>query len=446
MPENYCVIGYPIGHTMSPFIQARLFAVTGRDAVYGVREISPDALPSAMPSLRRLSGFNVTIPHKQRILPFLDALDPVAARYQSVNTVSCENGRLIGHNTDAFGFLRALQTAGIPLAGRVLLCGTGGVARTMAHEVLRAGCDLTLSYRAEDVSQATALCEELAAVYGRAPVLRLTKEVDADFDLLLNATPVGMYPKTDACPVSEAQIARCNAVFDVIYNPQETFLLRTAARLGKRTGGGLPMLVWQAAQAQTYWCGAEFTEAQIAEITAAAAAELSRLFGKRDNLILCGFMGSGKTTVGRLLAERTGRRFVDTDAAVEAKAGMSVSDYFAAYSEEAFRALETETLADLCKADGQVIALGGGIPVRPENRALLQTGGTVVWLDVTAETVLRRLADDDTRPLLRGRDRAARVNSLLNERRACYAEAADLTVDANGSAEEAVAEICRALA
>ena len=438
MPETYCVIGYPMGHTLSPLIHTRLFACSGRDADYTVREIPPEKMEEAQPLLRSLSGFNITIPHKQRIIPYLDELDAVAGRYQSVNTVSRSGGRLIGHNTDAFGFLKALETAGIELSGRVLLCGTGGVARTMAHECMMAGCELTLGYREADLAQASTLQRELEAAYGRAPKMEITADIDADFELMINATPVGMYPKVDASPVSQSQVARFAAVFDAVYNPRETKLIRMARECGKKVGYGLPMLVWQAAKAHTYWYDASFSPAQIAEITAAAEAELARAF-QRDNLILCGFMGSGKSTVGKRLAAKTGRRFVDTDTEIERRIGMTISDYFAAHSEEAFRALESEALADLLKTDGQVVALGGGIPVREENRALLKMGGTVFFLDVSPQTVLARLRHDQSRPLLKGADKAEKVAALLAERRSAYLAAADFVVSGEGI-PDAVAE------
>lgn len=277
--SRYAVLGYPLGHTMSPFIHKMLFAVHGEQASYETMELPPQALSQALPALRTLCGFNLTIPHKSAILPFLDALDSRAALYGAVNTVQCGEA-LTGYNTDYLGFLRALEDGGIPLAGSVLLCGAGGAAHMMACEAAMAGCSLTIAARPSGLPRAQSLAATVLKKFPGAQARACTSDsIRGDFDLLLNATPAGMYPHTDAMPVGEQTVRRCGAVFDAVYNPRETLLLRTARQNGAKCAYGMPMLVWQAAAAQELWCGRPFSAQQIAPVIKQANWEMERVFG-----------------------------------------------------------------------------------------------------------------------------------------------------------------------
>lgn len=261
----YGLIGYPLGHSISPEIHAGLFALSGLRADYGLFEIAPENFSERSGFLKSLSGFNVTIPHKRRILPLLDEIDPRARRCGAVNTVKNAGGRLCGYNTDAEGFLRALDGAGIALRGRVLLCGAGGAARMMACEALERHCALTIATR--DVKSAEAAADDLAPAFPGAKIAAVPlSSADGGFDLILNATPVGMYPKAGGCPLPESVIAGSAAVFDAVYNPVRTVLVNTALKAGKKAVGGLSMLVWQAAVAQEIWTGASFDKKSIAAL------------------------------------------------------------------------------------------------------------------------------------------------------------------------------------
>lgn len=278
--EKFAVIGHPMGHTMSPFIHDALFALTGKPVDYGVMDIPPEDLAADYGKLRTISGYNITIPHKQAIIPLLDALDASAARYGAVNCVA--NGeKAVGYNTDAYGFLKALETAGIPLKGHVLICGCGGVARTMAYECLLAGCSVTFAVLESALDVAEALADELKAKVPDCKItIRINDDTAEDCDLFINASPVGMYPNVDAMPVSEAQLKRTGAVFDAVYNPRKTKLLETAEALGIPHGEGMAMLVWQAARAHEHWYSASFTTEQIERIILASYDEMERLFCK----------------------------------------------------------------------------------------------------------------------------------------------------------------------
>ncbi len=285
MNERYLVIGHPLGHSMSPFIHRRLFALAGRAPVsYEAADVSPEQLSEQLPALlRETSGINVTIPHKRAVIPFLTRLEGRAALYQSVNTIAVRAEETVGYNTDADGFLLALRDGGVSLGGRVVLLGCGGVGRTFACECALAGCEIVNAVRAADRDAAEELrryVRELSP--GTSYTIRTLEELAAepvDAALLINATPVGMYPHADASPVDERVVTHCAAVFDAVYNPRDTRLLRMAEAAGARTVGGMPMLVWQAAAAHTLWYGQEFRPADIRALVEDSQQEMQRLFG-----------------------------------------------------------------------------------------------------------------------------------------------------------------------
>lgn len=279
--QHYTLIGHPLGHSMSPWIHDKLFAMSGREADYTLTDIAPEDLPGQMPVLNALDGYNITIPHKVAIIPLISELDASAAGYQSVNCVANRDGTAIGYNTDCVGFCRSIGRIGTH--DRVLLIGCGGVGRMMATEVYLRGADLTITERNP------ALAESLAAeLLGRYPnakgairVLETAPE-DETFRLLMNASPVGMYPNTDRCPVSDAVIANSERVFDVIYNPTETLLMRKARALGKQAIGGSAMLVWQAVRAHEIWYGFTYEQEAIEALIAEMEAEVNRLFPLKE--------------------------------------------------------------------------------------------------------------------------------------------------------------------
>ena len=283
------VIGHPIGHTMSPFIHERLYALSGVPACYQALDV-PD-LAAALPALRGLDCFNITIPHKNAILPFLDGVDPAAKEFGSVNTVRVRDGKLYGYTTDGPGCRKALQGCGLSLAGPLLILGNGGAARAIAFEAARAQRDfhITIAHRPGAYDKAMALAEELAAFARRRGdrgfLVTITSyeelELDSEtrFSLLLNATSVGMYPKTGESPVTEGVVRRCAAVFDAVYNPGRTQLLELARACGIKAVGGMAMLVYQAVAAHEIWYGAAFSPRDIADLCRDAEAELEKRFG-----------------------------------------------------------------------------------------------------------------------------------------------------------------------
>lgn len=281
---QYALIGHPLGHSMSPFIHNRLFALQGLGdgkSAYTVKDIEPESLQKELPLLfDSVAGLNVTIPYKQAVIPYLDRLEGRGALYRSVNTIAVTSREKVGYNTDAEGFLCALKAAGVALQGRVLLLGCGGVGRTFACEAALAGCEIINAVRPSGMEKA----EELKRYVGQlAPHISYTvttlENLPLDrLDLLINATPVGMYPKADAMPVSPTVLTRTAAVFDAIYNPRETKLLSAARAQGAAVIDGMPMLVWQAVLAHTLWYGATFQEEDICRLVEDARLEMEKRF------------------------------------------------------------------------------------------------------------------------------------------------------------------------
>lgn len=274
--KHYAVIGHPIGHTMSPFIHKRLFALSGIDADYTKIDIAPERLAAEYETtLKQLDGYNITIPHKQNIIPLIDKTDEKAAMYGSVNTVANRDGVATGYTTDPDGFLKALEAADIELDGRIMILGCGGVARTMAYEIALKHKPFEFAVRREDVGAAGLLCLDITRKIPDAQVsFGLMEQIVGNVDVLINATPVGMHPHSDAQPIHNCAIGRCKAVFDAIYNPLETALVKRAKANGSKAVGGMSMLVWQAVVAQQHWHGSEFDKNDIAQLCLDAAAEL----------------------------------------------------------------------------------------------------------------------------------------------------------------------------
>ncbi len=278
-PENskfYGLFGHPIGHSYSPLIHGYISKNLNEPYLYDCMDVDADDLSCEIASIKKhFAGFNCTIPLKQAILPFLDEVDDKAALYGAVNTVKNDKGRLKGFNTDAYGFLRALKEAGIPLKGRVLLLGAGGAARMMAHEIVHAGCELTIAAR--DGCKA---CTIAADVYSKNPHSTIHTvslcSVKGKFDLIVNATPVGMSPRVGECPVGEEIIKSASYLFDAIYNPCQTEFLKIGKKHGAVCENGASMLVYQALEAAYIWMGKRVDEKEERALLALLKRNLSK--------------------------------------------------------------------------------------------------------------------------------------------------------------------------
>ena len=269
MSRKFALIGHPLGHSLSPLLHQRLFALSNRPGSYELTDLSPEAFsaPSTPALLRELDGFNITIPYKTDIIPLLDGLDSDAAFYGAVNTVTNRDGKLTGSNTDVAGFVLALAAAGAEadLAGRVCVVGVGGAGRTFALEAGRRGAAVTLAVRPSSLGRAEALAAAMTA-QGMEAHVAPAETLQGGWDLLANASPAGMFPHVDAMAVPLSAFENTHTVFDAVYNPAETLLLRTAAQKGCRCVGGMAMLAWQAAEAHRLWDGDTYTPQQMAGV------------------------------------------------------------------------------------------------------------------------------------------------------------------------------------
>lgn len=274
--KKFGLIGYPLGHSMSPLIHRELFKINNIDAGYELVEINPENFTNEFEAVKGFDGFNVTIPHKIAVIPQLNALSERAELFGAVNTVENKNGVLTGHNTDCYGFLRALAMAEIELKGKVLVCGCGGVSRMFAFETILSGADLTIAVRDADVEAGQQIVDEIESKLGKTAKRITLDEVDGAFDLIINGTPVGMHPNTDACVLPKEKVQKAKAVFDAVYNPLETKLISYAKEAGIKFSNGLPMLVWQAAVAQEIWFGVKFSNEQIKPVIKITEEELKK--------------------------------------------------------------------------------------------------------------------------------------------------------------------------
>ena len=401
------LLGERLGHSYSPAIHAML-----GDYEYRLYECPRDKLGDFLKA-RDFDGLNVTIPYKKAVLPYCAELSPMAAAIGSVNTLLRRpDGSLYGDNTDAFGFESLLRHAGLDPAGRkCLVLGSGGASATV-QAVLRqlgAGSVTVISRGGEDN-------------YGN-----LSRHRDAE--LLVNTTPVGMYPGNGLAPVDLTAFPGCRGVVDLIYNPARTALLLQAGRLGIPCAGGLWMLAAQARRAAELFTGSAVPEDVIPRVTAALRRET-------ENVILIGMPGSGKTTVAMALAEKLRRPVLDSDAAVAETAGIPIPEIFEREGEAGFRRRETAALAELGKRGGIILATGGGSVTRPENYDLLHQNGTILWL----RRDIAKLPTDG-RPISQSRD----LSELLRERTPAYTRFADHIIDNNGTVEETLCRILEVL-
>ena len=358
-------------------------------------------------------ALNVTIPYKKDAYRACAELSDTAKRVGSVNTlVRRADGTLYGDNTDVFGFTYMVRSANIDVCGKkVLVFGSGGASVSV--------CDALKSLHAAEVI--------VISRTGEDNYENLSRHRDAQ--VLVNTTPLGMYPNNGDAPVRLSDFPFCEGVLDLIYNPARTALLLDAERLGIACANGLSMLVAQAAKSSERFTGNSDVYEKIAAVTAALASSM-------QNIVLVGMPGCGKTTVGKLLGEKLHRAVFDSDALVEQRASCTIPELFASQGEAAFRAMETEALQDLGKRSGCIICTGGGAVLREENYLPLHQNGIIVWLQRDVQTL-----ETCGRPLSQSTD----LQTMYALRKPHYERFADITVSNDASAEDTVRKILEAI-
>ena len=400
---NYGCIGEHLGHSFSRDIHGKL-----DDYDYILKEIPPEGLDAFMRQ-RDFRAINVTIPYKQAVIPYLDVISETARRIGAVNTIVNRDGKLYGYNTDFGGMSALIRRCGLELSGRkVLICGTGGTSRTAMA--------VAESLGAAEIHRLSRSAREDAISYEEA------YERHGDAQILINTTPCGMYPRVDGMAVDPARFPQLEGAVDAVYNPLRSAFVRAARRCGAVAEGGLYMLVMQAVLAWEIFtdqkCPAEKAERVYREMLA-----------QRENIVLIGMPGSGKSTVGALLAEKLSRRLLDTDELIVEAAGEDIPSIFDKHGEAYFRDRETEAVKKAAMETGVILATGGGAILRPENLDALRQSGRLFWLD----RPLSALIPTDDRPL--GNSVEA-LKSRYEERAPLYEAAADQRIAINGSAAE----------
>ena len=272
--KKAALLGYPLKHSLSPILHKKLSKFIDEDVDYQFCEIKKEDFEKSIPELKKLCGFNITIPYKLKIAEYLDCLDISAQKHKSVNTVKNFNGKSVGFNTDCVGFERCLEGEEIPILGKVCIVGVGGAGRMFALECAERGCEIALAlkkssfenYNSGNLKDLEIFKNQISEISKKSVEVVSSDKICGKFDLLINASPVGMYPNVDEIPINSSALKNVKAVFDCIYNPKKTLLLKEAQNFGCKTCGGMAMLVWQAAAAQEIWFEKKFSNDDIQKV------------------------------------------------------------------------------------------------------------------------------------------------------------------------------------
>ena len=392
--KKYGCIGKKLTHSFSKEIHAKL-----ADYKYELIELSEDEIADFF-SKKDFSAINVTIPYKQTVIPYLDSMSDVAKRIGAVNTIVNKDGRLYGYNTDYYGMKALIEKIGIDINDRkVLILGTGGTSKTARV--------LTADMGASEVLTVSRSRSENHITYEEAIT------VHSDAQVIINTTPAGMYPDCESQPIDVSLFEKLEGVVDAVYNPLCTNLVMNAKEKGIKADCGLYMLVMQAVVAVE-----KFIDTQIPK--AAAEGVFREIYASKENIILTGMPGSGKSTVGRLL-EIDGFSFIDTDEEIVRRCGCEIKDLISEKGEKYFRDIETEVIKDVSSEGCQIISTGGGAVLRQENVNALKRNGKIFFINAD----FARLCPTDDRPLS---DTADKLKKLYDERIDIYKATADVVV------------------
>ena len=407
---EYGCIGEHLPHSFSKEIHEKI-----ADYDYRLCELSKNELGPFLEK-RDFKAINVTIPYKQAVIPYLFKTDDFARKIGAVNTIVNKNGQLFGYNTDFYGMCELIKRAGIDVKNKtVLILGTGGTSNTAfaVSEFLGAADIIKVSRKKSDN---TVTYEQAVSEYSNT-------------EIIINTTPVGMYPETQGCPIDISLFPKLEAVLDAVYNPLTTNIVAAAKQKGIKAANGLYMLVAQAVNAYEIFMDTKVQEGLSEKI-------YNDIFKNKQNIVLTGMPGSGKTTVGRLLAERMNRELFDTDDEIIKSSGMEISDIFKTKGEKYFRQLERETVEEISKHSGIIISTGGGAVLDIENIKHLKMNGKINFLNRSPELLI----PTSDRPLASS---AEAIFRRYSERINTYISAADEIIPGDDSPDAVAKEIER---
>ncbi|MCR5633139.1 MAG: shikimate dehydrogenase [Eubacterium sp.] len=438
------VIGNPIEHTLSPVIHNTLCGLMGINAVYVPVHVESD-IDVAVKGLSAsgVYGLNVTVPYKQDVMKSLVSVDEEAAEIGAVNTLVRSAGGYKGYNTDMPGLKRAIESRHVKLEGKkAIIIGAGGAARAVCLMLIKSGVKavyiLNRSFeKAEDI--VASLGKDYPSVELKALSLSKYKDIPEDRYIMFQCTSIGLKEGDGLLIDDDEFYSMAEYGYDLIYNPAVTPFITKLNSLGVKNDNGLIMLLYQGIIAFEMWFGVRVTH----EMADTVYAELSKkLYG--DNIVLVGYMGSGKTSVGNALAKDRNMDFIDLDEYIVEKEGRSINDIFTYESEEYFRNLESRVIADLSNLSNTVISTGGGAVLRKENRDNLGKLGHVVYLKADVDTIVERVKGDDSRPLLQSESEEElrkRVSMMLDSRNPYYELFADQVIYTDRLTPSEIAEI-----
>jgi len=426
----FAVVGNPVAHSKSPLIFNAAFKQKKINASYSA--IKSENLVETINEMRigNFCGFSITIPHKINAFKLVDEVDPLAEKIGAINTIVNEEGKLKGYNTDCIGAINALEGK-IRLGGKaVYVIGSGGAARAIIAGLVKEKAVVTVYARNRE--RAMTLAEEFSCS------CRVLQEIDKKYDILINTTPVGMYPNTDEMPIPESALTKGKIVFDIVYNPLETELLKKAKKAKCKVIYGTEMFLEQAFEQFRLFTKKSPPKRIMRGILLKQLKKEQKSINQtaKNTLFLIGYRGTGKTCVGKAVAKKMKRVFVDADELLVARVGKNIPEIFAQEGENKFREYETDTLKEICKMKNVVVGCGGGVITREENIELMKKKGTICLLKSLPEKIYERIYADKNRPALTDKDLYEEIVQMLEKRKEMYETAKDFEIDSTKSIDE----------
>lgn len=425
--KKYGLIGYSLAHSISPFIHRKLFGLANVDAEYDIYEIDEINKEIILELTGKLDGFNITIPYKKVIIEYLKEVDYSAQLYQAVNTVKVDG--MIGFNTDVDGFIQTLRLLGIHHINKVLILGAGGVAQMVAVEMAQNNTNITIAVRKSSFYKAKELTRLMNQVSDSSVDIKNINEINDSFDLLINCTPVGMYPNINQSPVSRQVVNRCGAVIDLVYNPTQTKLMAYAQKAKIPHIGGMPMLVYQAAKAQELWNkNAQFSPKDLVNLIEEGKAFIKNCTKNSKRVyVFVGFMASGKTTLSKMLANCTALDYIDIDNEISKQMNLTIPEIFNIKGQKFFRRLERKILKNYLRKENIIISAGGGAAIY-NKKLLFDSNAVIIYIDTPFEVCHKRILEQEGRPIANNLS-TTKLLKLYNQRAEIYEQVADIKVN-----------------